>query len=209
MPTAIQKIQAKAKALRKSYPNAKWTDLIKKASTDLKKIGAIGGVSKKKKATKKAATKKTVAKRKPKIVKVLKQHGTSAKLYDKRHQALPAGRRISKGGKPYTETRSNRSDKGVLLGVRKPMHKDTKSHNVNIRVVSGLENLNYLFIKEIQKINEEIEREQRILNTYLSLSKEKHYSLRERKNILKAIEQTKRFIKEKKTHLREIKKQIK
>lgn len=117
MPTAIEKIQAKAKALRKSYPNAKWTDLIKKASTDLKKIGAIGGVSKKKKATKKAATKKTVSKRKPKIVKVLKQHGTSAKAYDKRHQALPAGRRISKGGKPYTETRSNRSDKGVLLGI--------------------------------------------------------------------------------------------
>ena len=67
MPTAIEKIQAKAKALRKSYTNAKWTDLIKKASTDLKKIGAIGGVSKKKKATKKAATKKTVAKRKTKI----------------------------------------------------------------------------------------------------------------------------------------------
>ena len=123
MPTAIEKIQAKAKALRKSYPNAKWTDLIKKASTDLKKIGAIGGVSKKKKATKKAATKKTVAKRKTKIVKVLKQHGTSAKAYDKRHQALPAGRRISKSGKPYTETRSNRSDKGVLLGVRKTFKK--------------------------------------------------------------------------------------
>jgi uncharacterized protein YsxB (DUF464 family) len=134
MPTAIEKIQAKAKALRKSYPNAKWTDLIKKASTDLKKIGAIGGVSKKKKATKKAATKKTVSKRKPKIVKVLKQHGTSAKAYDKRHQALPAGRRISKSGRPYTETRSNRSDKGVLLGL----HKDTKSHNVRISVMSGL-----------------------------------------------------------------------
>ena len=117
MPTAIEKIQAKAKALRKSYPNAKWTDLIKKASTELKKVGAIGGVSKKKKATKKAATKKTVSKRKPKIVKVLKQHGTSSKAYDKRHQALPAGRRISKSGRAYTETRSNRSDKGVLLGV--------------------------------------------------------------------------------------------
>jgi hypothetical protein len=120
MPTAIEKIQAKAKALRKSYPNAKWTDLIKKASTDLKKIGSIGATSKKKKATKKAATKKAVSKRKPKVVKVLKQRGTSAKAYDKRHQALQAGRRISKSGRPYTETRSNRSDKGVLLGVRKP-----------------------------------------------------------------------------------------
>ena len=117
MPTAIEKIQAKAKALRKSYPNAKWTDLIKKASTELKKIGSIGATSKKKKATKKAATKKTVSKRKPKVVKVLKQHGTSARAYDKRHQALPAGRRISKSGRAYTETRSNRSDKGVLLGM--------------------------------------------------------------------------------------------
>jgi len=207
--TQLQKIVAKAKILKKSYPNTKWTDLIKKASTELKKVGSIGTTSKKKKATKKVATKKAVSKRKPKVVKVLKQHGTSAKAYDKRHQALQAGRRISKSGRSYTETRSNRSDKGVLLGIRKPMHKDTKSHNVNIRVVSGLENLNYLFIKEIQKTNEEIERAQRILNQSLSLSKEKHYSLRERKNILKAIEQMKRFIKEKKTHLIEIKKQIK
>jgi hypothetical protein len=151
MPTAIQKIQAKAKALRKSYPNAKWTDLIKKASTDLKKIGAIGGVSKKKKATKKAATKKTVSKRKPKVVKVLKQHGTSARAYDKRHQALPAGRRISKSGRAYTETRSNRSDKGVLLGMPKSTHKDTKSHNVNIRVVSGINDTAINQIKDIQK----------------------------------------------------------
>lgn len=156
MPTAIEKIQAKAKALRKSYPNAKWTDLIKKASTELKKVGAIGGVSKKKKATKKAATKKTVSKRKPKVVKVLKQHGTSARAYDKRHQALPAGRRISKSGRPYTETRSNRSDKGVLLGVRKPMHKDTKSHNVNIRVMSG--NIGNMTLDQLKRNTEIIER---------------------------------------------------
>jgi hypothetical protein len=141
MPTAIEKIQAKAKALRKSYPNAKWTDLIKKASTELKKVGSIGATSKKKKATKKAATKKVVSKRKPKVIKVLKQHGTSAREYDKRHQALQAGRRISKSGRAYTETRSNRSDKGVLLGVSKPMHKDTKSHNVRISVMSGIGNL--------------------------------------------------------------------
>jgi hypothetical protein len=156
MPTAIEKIQAKAKSLRKLYPNAKWTDLIKKASTDLKKIGSIGATSKKKKTTKKAITKKTVSKRKPKVVKVLKQHGTSSRAYDKRHQALPAGRRISKNGRPYTETRSNRSDKGVLLGVRKPMHKDTKSHNVRISVMSGI-NINHYFNeldKLIKKLND-------------------------------------------------------
>lgn len=153
MPTAIEKIQAKAKALRKSYPKAKWTDLIKKASTELKKVGAIGGVSKKKKATKKAATKKTVSKRKPKVVKVLKQHGTSARAYDKRHQALPAGRRISKSGRAYTETRSNRSDKGVLLGMPKSTHKDTKSHNVRISVMSG--NIGNMTLNQL-KINTEV-----------------------------------------------------
>jgi hypothetical protein len=158
MPSAIEKIQAKAKALRKSYPNAKWTDLIKKASTDLKKIGSIGATSKKKKATKKAATKKAVSKRKPKVVKVLKQRGTSAKAYDKRHQALPAGRRISKTGRRYTETRSNRSDKGVLLGIPKSLHKDTKSHNVNIRVMSGINDTALSQIKDVQK---------RILNSEL------------------------------------------
>jgi hypothetical protein len=137
MRTALEKIQLKAKELKRSNPNAKWTDLIKKASTELKKIGSIGATSKKKKATKKGATKKVVSKRKPKVIKVLKQHGTSARAYDKRHQALQAGRRISKSGRPYTETRSNRSDKGVLLGV----HKDTKSHNVRISVMSGIGNL--------------------------------------------------------------------
>jgi hypothetical protein len=99
----------------------------------------------------KAATKKAVSKRKPKVVKVLKQHGTSARAYDKRHQALPAGRRISKSGRAYTETRSNRSDKGVLLGLPKGLHKDTKSHNVNIRVVSGINENALNQIKDIQK----------------------------------------------------------
>jgi hypothetical protein len=148
MPTAIEKIQAKAKALRKSYPNAKWTDLIKKASTDLKKIGAIGGVSKKKKPTKKASTKKTVAKRKPKVVKVLKQHGTSAKAYDKRHQALQAGRRISKSGRPYTETRSNRSDKGVLLGIGAINNTIKSLHNIH-SLVMQVENERALLKRKI------------------------------------------------------------
>jgi hypothetical protein len=170
MPTAIEKIQAKAKALRKSYPNAKWTDLIKKASTELKKIGSIGATSKKKKATKKAATKKAVSKRKPKVVKVLKQHGTSARAYDKRHQALPAGRRISKSGRAYTETRSNRSDKGVLLGV----HKDTKSHNVRINVMSGINKTLDRYkntIKEIEQYKDAIQRIKKDLRGMTSIEK--------------------------------------
>jgi len=198
MPTAIEKIQAKAKALRKSYPNAKWTDLIKKASTELKKIGSIGATSKKKKATKKAATKKAVSKRKPKVVKVLKQRGKSVKAYDKRHQALPAGRRISKTGRSYTETRSNRSDKGVLLGV----HKDTKSHNVRISVMSGINKTLDRYKNTIKEIEQYEEAKRKIKLAYsVATSPEKVRA----KLMIKKID---KIIKELKTHATQIKKHL-
>jgi DNA repair protein RadC len=75
-----------------------------------KKVGAV-----KKKATKKAKLPKA------KTVKVSKQkNNTKSKKADKRVQALPPGKRLSKYGTTYYERRSNRSDKGVLLGNAMP-----------------------------------------------------------------------------------------
>jgi DNA repair protein RadC len=75
-----------------------------------KKVGAI-----KKKATKKAKLLKA------KTVIVSKQkNNTKSKKADKRVQALPPGKRLSKYGTTYYERRSNRSDKGVLLGNAMP-----------------------------------------------------------------------------------------
>ena len=48
--------------------------------------------------------------KKPKLIKRLKQHGKSNIKADKKRKALPPGRRVSKTGKKYTETRKNRSD---------------------------------------------------------------------------------------------------
>ena len=45
-----------------------------------------------------------------KIIKTLNQVGRSNKSYDKKRTALPPGKRISKNGKIYWETRKNRSD---------------------------------------------------------------------------------------------------
>lgn len=73
---------------------------------------------------KKAAPKKTAK----------KQTGKSSIKKDKLYQAKKPGKRKSASGNTYYEYRTNRSDKGKLLGI----HKDTKSHNVNIKVVSGL-----------------------------------------------------------------------
>jgi len=88
--TQLQKIVAKAKTLRKSYPNTKWTDLIKKASKLVTPASKSVAGTKKKKAIKKIAVKKVA--RKKSIAK-----------------KSPA----------------------------RSLHKDTKSHNVNIRVMSG------------------------------------------------------------------------
>jgi len=73
-----------------------------------------------KKATTKRVTKRVTKKAtsKRKMVKVFTyQTGVRKSIKaDKRRKALPAGRRISANGNPYTETRKNRSDKkGSML----------------------------------------------------------------------------------------------
>jgi len=117
--TQLQKIVAKAKTLRKSYPNLKWTDLIKKASklvTPAKK--SVSGI-KKAVATKYAPSKLLIKKR--------------------------------------IETKSDfamagiKKKKAVKKSPARSLHKDTKSHNVNIRVVSGLSDKAIERIKNIQK----------------------------------------------------------
>lgn len=45
-----------------------------------------------------------------KIIKTLAQRGKSNKYYDERRKAQLPGKRISKNGKTYWETRKNRSD---------------------------------------------------------------------------------------------------
>ena len=64
MMTQLQKIVAKAKSLKKSYPNTKWTDLIKKASklvTPAKK--SVSGINRKVVAKKSAPVKPLIKKR--------------------------------------------------------------------------------------------------------------------------------------------------
>jgi hypothetical protein len=94
--TQLQKIVAKAKSLKKSYPNTKWTDLIKKASKLVTPASKSVGAIKKKKAVKKAVKK-----------------------------YAPVKRLIKK-------------KTAVKKSPARSLHKDTKSHNVNIRVMSGM-----------------------------------------------------------------------
>jgi hypothetical protein len=109
--TQLQKIVAKAKTLRKSYPNAKWTDLIKKASklvTPAKK--SVSGI------------KRTIVKKSAPAIPLIKK-----RIVSKSDFAM-AGVKKKKATK-----------KAIKKSPARSMHKDTKSHNVNIRVMSGVD----------------------------------------------------------------------
>ena len=119
----FKKVVAEASKLRKKNPKLTQAQAVKQAWAMFtgKKVGAtkthkdtkshnvnirvVSGV--KKKATKKVAKKKVTKK-----VAVKKQTGSSVKAKDKLFQAKAPGKRKTKWGTTYTETRANRSDKG-------------------------------------------------------------------------------------------------
>ena len=118
----------------------------------------------KKAVVKKYAPRKNVAKKSaPK--KATKQSGSSSLFYDKLRQAKKPGKRKTAWGTTYYESRANRSDKGVLLG----MHKDTKSHNVNIRVMSGIKKDDLI---KLTKIIKEIEFQENTIKNWQKNKKE-------------------------------------
>lgn len=129
MKTALEKIIAKAKQLKKSFPNTKWTDLIKKASIELKKSGAIGDFNKNKA--------EFVEAKKPK--KPRKKSTRSANVYAVSRTATG---RFKKRGMKRTHAESYSVRIAGVGAVKKPVktstHKDTKSHNVKISVMSGV-----------------------------------------------------------------------
>jgi hypothetical protein len=129
MKTALEKIIAKAKQLKKSFPNTKWTDLVKKASTELKKSGAIGDFKKNKAEFVEAKTPK----------KPRKKRTRSANVYSVSRTATG---RFKKKGMKRTHAENYSVRIAGVGAVKKPVktstHKDTKSHNVRISVMSGL-----------------------------------------------------------------------
>lgn len=112
MSTALMKITAKAKQIRKAHPSIQWTSAIKQASATLRREGKIGSTKK----VSRSAPKKRTRKKKP--AKKLRQTGTSNKFYDEQRSAKAPGKRKSRTGRTYHENRKNRSDMpGSLTGV--------------------------------------------------------------------------------------------
>jgi len=116
---------------------------LKKGSKAAKDYMAKIRAAKKTTPAKKRAIKKVVV-AKNKAVKVVrkKQTGTTNKKVDSKRQAKPVGKRLSKTKKVYYESRANRSDKGVLLGISSIKTQTSNFHKQSImqiaRIVSDI-----------------------------------------------------------------------
>jgi hypothetical protein len=160
-------------------------------------------------AAKAPAKKKVAAKIRPAIKKsaVKKQTGKTNIAIDRKIQAKAPGKRISKSGNIYYEARANRSDKGRLLGVKKPAvskHKDTNSHNVKISVMSGVGKFHAH--EEYKKVVNYIKTLEDLISKNQYRLKNLYFEPREKIYLKKELVYIKKLVKEYKTHARELKK---
>jgi hypothetical protein len=149
-----------------------------------KKVGAAP----KKKAAKKAAPKKAAK-------KVVKK-AAPKKVAKKKH---------TKYGKVKAHTRR-------VAGVKKPesVHKDTKSHNVNIRVMSGIGKVAKHTLEELNKAISNYYQYKEIIDNINKDLKEKPNMPSYQKKDLKDTKKTfTSLMKEQKIHIAELKKHIK
>lgn len=159
--STVKQISSLAKKIRAKKPSMKWTDAIKAASKELKASGKIGAPKKRattstaKKAT---TTKKRTVKAPTKIKLELKNLDMSQERYkyngrfynvnddqDGDFYIMVGGKAIY-FKKPYprmsgTKTRKT-TPKQIVRKKVGSTHKDTKSHNVRINVLSGVKPAN-------------------------------------------------------------------
>ena len=147
--TALQWIVKEAKALKKKYPKrfTEWKQYVAQASAIYSsKHKGKSPVGKKKKAV--SGIKKTVATKYAPVKSLVK------KRIETKSDFAMAG--IKK-------------KKAVKKSPARSMHKDTKSHNVNIRVMSGI---NKHLIHRISKINDEIEQRENVIFSVIERKKD-------------------------------------
>jgi hypothetical protein len=123
--TKLQQIVKKAQQIRKQYPNkySKWTDYIKAAS---KQIAGFEGVTR---SGNKTTVKYSRAEKAP-----AKKKAAAKKAAPAPKKAAPAAK---KKAAPAAYQKSLFGVKKTPAKKKETTHKDTKSHNVNIKVVSG------------------------------------------------------------------------
>ena len=160
-----------------------------------KKVGAVKkkAAPKKKAAVKKAAPKKKAAVKKAAVKKVAQVKAAPAKTTVKKYNSITTVSGVKKAAaKKITGS-----------------HKDTKSHNVNIRVVSGYEKYSSSVLDELNFLSNKIS-EMEILRDRIKLNiKYKKYSVDDMPEAKRQLKGYNEYIKSLKVNLRNLKKHIK
>jgi hypothetical protein len=191
--TALQSIIKEAKAIRKKSPKMEWKKAVAQASAiyaskhkGKSPVGKKRAV--KKKIAKKVAKKRAIGKTDKKL-----QKGLASKSLK-----MPHGYDVVKRKRKI----------GAVKKSATTMHKDTKSHNVNIRVMSGVDND---LIKQLNTYKGLI----RYYTNNIEIFKEAIKKRKERgltpimvSNLKKDIKKFQSLIKEYKIHLTQLKKHI-
>lgn len=187
--TALQSIIKEAKAIRKKSPKMEWKKAVAQASAiyaskhkGKSPVGKKHAV--KKKAAKKVAKKRAIGKTDKKLQKGLASKGLK----------MPHGYDVVKRKRKI----------GAVKKSATTMHKDTKSHNVNIRVMSGIEDKMF---KDLKNTREKIANTKQAILKLEDIIKHSHVSFLKMQAKLK-LKQYKSYLKELNTHYRELKKYI-
>jgi len=184
--TALQSIIKEAQAIRRKSPKMEWKKAVAQASAIYaSKHKGKSPVGKKrvikKKAIKKTATKKAVGK----YVKTVRKGKITDVIY-------------------------KRKKIGAVKKSATTMHKDTKSHNVNIRVMSGVSAINKHALHELKENlwkNGELKKVIPELQ-YLIKNPPANFTKNDINLCKKEIRQAKMYIKENNIHIKELKKLI-
>ena len=192
--TALQVIIKEAKAIRKKMPKIEWKKAVAQAS-------AI--YASKHKGKSPVGKKKTVK-------KVVRKKAAKKKAVGKYVKTVRKGK--------ITDVIYKRKKIGAVKKSATTMHKDTKSHNVNIRVMSGVSKAKFYLdhnkkilgdlksaIEQIHKLKRIVADEKYMVKNSKKLNLEP-FEISMSKNF---IAQNTRLIKELETHANELKKHIK
>jgi len=178
--TALQVIIKEAKAIRKKSPKMEWKKAVAQASAIYaSKHKGKSPVGKKhavkKKAAKKVAKKKAVGK----YVKTVRKGKVTDVIY-------------------------KRKKIGAVKKSATTMHKDTKSHNVNIRVMSGISG------HAMHNIDKELKQIKHLESLIRSneIAKKNTKDIKAKKAMSNSIKKYKELMKEHKIHITQLKKHI-
>ena len=190
--TALQWIIKEAKAIRSKSPKMEWKKAVAQASaiyaSKHKGKSPVGKKKVVKKAAKKVAKKKAVGK----YVKTVRSGKITDVIYKRK--------KISGVKKKAVKKTATKKATGK--------HIDTKSHNVNIKVMSGIGAVNKHALKQYDELLNKINKVEKHIVEYTRMSKDMGYNLDNRKSFKLSASKWKKYLSELKTHAKELKKHI-